>query len=107
MGGAVPLPAQWQQRTLQFKPAAVEVTLQVAFTTTRAAKAGVKWWLIEAGGELAREKVATQTVKLTLEPVLLDEHGDQVELSIDAAEDADNLVTGGDDGDEQLLDAPD
>ncbi|HZE17563.1 MAG TPA: trypco2 family protein [Mycobacterium sp.] len=69
-------------------------------------RAGVKWWLIDAGGELAREKVATQTVKLTLKPALFDENGNEVELLIDAAEEDEDLSTR-DDGDEQLLDAPD
>jgi hypothetical protein len=68
------------------------------------AKAGVKWWLIEAGGELAREKAATQTVKLTLEPALFDENGHQVELLIDAADHAEDSLAG-DDGGEDLLDA--
>ena len=66
-----------QPRTLRFKPAPIEVTLQVAVTSTGTAKAGVKWWLIEAGAELSREKVATQTVKLTLEPAMFDESGNR------------------------------
>ena len=93
-----------KQRWLRFKPAAVELTLELAVTTKGTAKAGVKWWLIEAGGELAREKAATQTVKLSLEPVLLDENGNQLELLIDTADDIADSSTG--DG-EELLDAPD
>lgn len=90
-----------EQRWLRFKPSAVELTLQLAVTTKGSAKAGVKWWLVEAGGELGREKVATQTVKLSLEPVLHDAIGNQVELLIDVADD-----TGKDAGGEQVLDAP-
>jgi hypothetical protein len=67
---------------------------------------GVKWWLIEAGGELARVKAATQTVKLILEPVLLDNTGNQVELLIDTADEAEVSVARGG-GDEQLLDTSD
>lgn len=74
-GSQFPYQLNGQPRWLRFKPAAVELTLQLAVTTTGTAKAGVKWWLIEAGGELARQKAATQTVKLTLEPVLLDDTG--------------------------------
>ena len=92
-----------KQRWLRFKPAAVELTLQLAVTTKGTAKAGVKWWLVEAGGELAREKAETQTVKLSLEPVLLDENRNEVELLIDAADDMGDLSTG---GGEELLDAP-
>jgi hypothetical protein len=98
-----------QARTLRFKPAPIEVSLQVAVTGKGTAKAGVNWWLIEAGGEVAREKVATQTVKLTLEPVMFDEQGQQVELLIDAADTEEGLATssGGGGGGEALLDAAD
>ncbi len=102
--GQFPYVLDGQQRWLRFKPAAVELTLQVAVTTTGTVSAGVKWWLIEAVGELAREKVATQTVKLTLEPALFDENGSEVELLIDAADDAADSSTG--EG-EELLDAAD
>lgn len=102
--GQFPYDLDGQRRWLRFEPTAVEVTLQVAVTTSGKASAGLKWWLIEAGGELSREKVATQTVKLTLEPALFDETGKQVELLIDAADDVDGPSTG---NGEQLLDAPD
>ena len=65
--GQFPYELNGKQRWLRFKPATVELTLQLAVTTEGTAKAGVKWWLIEAGGELARKKVATQTVKLSLD----------------------------------------
>ena len=102
--GQFPYQLNGEQRTLRFKPAPIEVTLQVAVTTTGTVKAGVKWWLLEAGGELAREKGATQTVKLTLAPVLLDQNGNEVELLIDTADEAGDSSAG--DG-EELLDAPD
>jgi hypothetical protein len=95
-----------QQRTLRFKPAPIEVTLQVAVTSHGRAKAGVKWWLIEAGAELSREKVATQTVKLTLEPAMFDEKGQQVDLLIDSADNEVSTASGGAGG-EELLDAAD
>lgn len=101
--GQFPYELNGERRWLRFKPAAVELTLQLAVTWTGTAKAGVKWWLVEAGGELAREKAATQTVRLTLEPALFDENGNQLELLIDAADDIADSSTG--DG-EELLDAP-
>lgn len=100
--GQFPYELNGQQRRLRFKSAAVKLTLQVAVTTTGTAKAGVKWWLIDAGGELSREKVATQTVKLTLEPVLFDADGNQVELLIDAPDDGQDSLTDVD----RDLDAP-
>jgi hypothetical protein len=95
-----------QQRTLRFKPAPIEVTLQVAVTSAGKGHAGVKWWLIEAGGELSRQKVATQTVKLMLEPMMFDQQGQQVELLIDAADTEGDSATSSGDG-EALLDASD
>ena len=56
-------------------PSPVELTLQVAVTSAGKGSAGVKWWLIELGGEVSRESVVTQTVKVTLEPKMFDETG--------------------------------
>jgi hypothetical protein len=104
--GQFPYQLNGEQRMLRFKPAPIEVTLEVAVTSKGTGKAGVKWWLIEAGGELSREKVATQTVKLTLEPAMFDASGKQVELLIDTADtDEDSAGRGG--GSEELLDAAD
>src|SRR5262245_33710230 len=80
------LRAWWDRdKHLRFKPAPIELTLQVAITSTGKGTAGVKWWLIELGGELSRQSVVTQTVKLTLDPKLFDEQGEPMELLIDAA----------------------
>src|SRR5215471_3092125 len=80
------LRAWWDRdRFLRFKPAPIELTLQVAVTSAGKGSAGVKWWLIELGGEISRESVVTQTVKLTLEPKLFDQQGKEMELLIDAA----------------------
>jgi hypothetical protein len=71
---------------VRFRAAPVELTLQVGATKKGSGKAGVNWWVVSVGGERSRETVATQTLKLTLEPVLVDEHGQQVEFLIDAVE---------------------
>jgi hypothetical protein len=99
------LRAWWDRdRFLRFKPAPIELTLQVAVTSAGKGTAGVKWWLIELGGEISRESVVTQTVKLTLEPKLFDEQGQEMELLIDAAY-AEIASEGG--SDEVALDAAD
>ena len=77
-----------RDRSVRFKPSPVELTLQVAVTSARAGSAGVHWWLIELGGELSRQSVVTQTVKLTLEPMLFDETGKLVDLLVDAADES-------------------
>jgi hypothetical protein len=71
-------------KSLRFEPSPVELTLQVAVTSGGKANAGVKWWLISAGGEVSRQSVITQTVKITLEPIMVDENGDRLEFLIDA-----------------------
>ena len=82
------LQACWdgQCQALRFRPSPVELTLQVAVTSAGKGSAGVRWWLIELGGEVSRESAVTQTVKLTLDPVLFDADGQPVELLIDATD---------------------
>ena len=67
---------------LRFKPSPVELTVEVAVTSDKSAKAGVRWWLIEAGGEASRQLSATHTIKLTLDPVLVGEDGEPVEFLV-------------------------
>ncbi len=65
-----------RDRSVRFEPSPVELTLQVAVTSAGSGRAGVRWWLIELGGEVSRESVVTQTVKVTLEPKMFDEDGE-------------------------------
>jgi Trypsin-co-occurring domain 2 len=80
--------AWWDGRdwSVRFKPSPVELTLQVAVTSAGKGTAGVRWWLIELGGEVSRESVVTQTVKVTLEPRMFDEAGEPLEFLIDATD---------------------
>lgn len=96
-----------QQRTLRFKPTAIELTVQAAVTSAGKGQAGVKWWLIDAGAEVSRERAATQAVKLTLLPVMFDQSGHEDEFLIEAADDRGDSPVGGGGGDELLLDAGD
>jgi hypothetical protein len=48
-----------QGQSLRFKVAPVELTLEVAVTWTGTGTAGIKWWLLAAGGEVSREKAST------------------------------------------------
>jgi hypothetical protein len=96
------LQACWDGRrqALRFRPSPVELTMHVTVTSAGKGSAGVRWWLIGLAGEVSRESAVAQTIKLTLEPVLLGEDGQPVELLIDAP---DVLVPAGDG--ENLLDA--
>ncbi|KAB7739373.1 hypothetical protein GA707_20485 [Nostocoides sp. F2B08] len=42
----------------------------------------MKWWLVEAGGEVSRQLSATHTVKLTLDPVLIGQDRQPVEFLV-------------------------
>ena len=100
------LMAAWtdaQDKSLRFKVAPVELTLEVAVTWTGTGTAGIKWWLLEAGGEVSREKATTQTIKLTLDPVTLDAQGNVVSVFIDDEDTTDTP----DDGGSVSLDADD
>jgi Trypsin-co-occurring domain 2 len=104
--GQFPYQLNGEARMLRFKPAPIEVTLQVKVTSERTAKAGVKWWLVDASGQLSHEKVATQTLKLILEPVMYDAHGQQAELLIDTADTQEGSTSDGTSA-EKSLDATD
>jgi hypothetical protein len=82
---------------LRFRPAPVELTLNVGVTRGGTAKAGVKWWLIESGGERSRQAVVTQTIKLVLEPVLIDAAGNETEFFVSDSDEPVGLDGGGDD----------
>src|SRR6478609_5788501 len=84
-----------QDKSLRFKVAPVELTLTVAVTWTGTGTAGIKWWLLEAGGEVSREMTTTHTIKLTLDPVTLDTQGKVVSVFIDDEDTIDTPVNGG------------
>jgi hypothetical protein len=100
--------AWWDGRdqSVRFKPAPVELTLQVAVTSAGTGRAGVKWWLIELGGEVSRQSVVTQTVKVTLEPMMFDEEGEPLEFLIDAADDHESASSSAGAAGESPLDGP-
>src|SRR5664279_4192829 len=69
-----------RDRSVRFEPSPVELTLQVAVTSASKGSAGVKWWLIELGGEVSRQSVVTQTVKIALVPRMFDKNGQPLEF---------------------------
>ena len=72
------LVAAWwdgQSRRVRFRVEPVELTMQVGVTRTGKGSAGIKWHVLALGGERSREAATTQTLKLTLSPVLFDEQG--------------------------------
>lgn len=73
-------------RPLRFRPAPVELTLQVAVTAGNKGSAGVKWWVVNAGGERSQETITTQSIKLVLDPVGLTPTGEETEFLVSDAE---------------------
>jgi hypothetical protein len=78
------LAAWWGNgQQLRFKPGPVELTVEATVTSTVEGHGGVRWWIVDAGASGSADTSATQTVKLTLEPVMFDAAGQPVELLID------------------------
>jgi hypothetical protein len=75
-----------KNQSIRFKPSPIELTLQVAVTGRGTGRAGVRWWLLELGGEVSHESVVTQTVKVSLEPQIFDENGQPLEFLIEAVD---------------------
>jgi Trypsin-co-occurring domain 2 len=72
-------------RRLRFQIAEpIELTMQAAVTVDAKGRAGVRWWLLDLGGEASRASVSTQTLRLKLAPIMYDpqtgQRTDQVEI---------------------------
>ena len=66
---------------LRFQLGPVEMELQVGVTREASAKGGLKWWLIEAGGEAKSGSSSTHKIKLVLDPIGAD--GQRIKVSDD------------------------
>lgn len=71
---------------LRFTPGPVELTVEAAVTKNFGGKAGIKWWLVEAGTDASRQSVVTQSLKISLQPVVVDSHGKIVDALISGQE---------------------
>ena len=79
------LTVAWASSThqrLRFRPVSIELTVQVTVTKTGKGSGGIKWWLVELGGERSAESATTQTLKLALEPVGVDHAGHLIKKKI-------------------------
>jgi Trypsin-co-occurring domain 2 len=79
--------ASGAHQRLWFRPTSIELTVQAAVTRTGKGNAGIKWWLVELGGERSTNSATTQTLKLVLEPLAFDATGRPCELLITGADD--------------------
>jgi Trypsin-co-occurring domain 2 len=65
-------------RHVRFHASELTVTLQTVARREREGGGKLRWYVIEAGGGAKAAAEATQTLELTLTPVLYDEHGKAV-----------------------------
>jgi hypothetical protein len=95
--------AYWgNAQQLRFKPGPIEITFEATVTSGGKARAGVRWWLIEASAEGSLDSARTQRIKMTLDPVFFNAAGQPVEQLIDDVDEPNQLQAG-----ELLLDDSD
>jgi hypothetical protein len=72
--------AEWEE--LRFALGPVELELQVQAAGGTSGNAGIRFWLVSAGGERSRTSAATHTVRLTLTPVHASAAGDERDILV-------------------------
>ena len=75
-----------QGRRVRFRASEVRVTVETVARLDKDGSGKIRWWLVEAGGGVKSGNERTQTLTLTLTPLLYDEAGNLVPLDIDAAQ---------------------
>lgn len=58
-----------QEEALRFKLGPVELSFQLQVAKKAGANAGVRFWVVSAGGQGELSKASTHQIKLTLQPV--------------------------------------
>jgi Trypsin-co-occurring domain 2 len=75
-----------QGRKVRFRTSEVTVTVETVARLDKDGSGKIRWWLVEAGGGVKSGRERTQTMVLTLTPLLYDEAGNLVPLDVDAAQ---------------------
>jgi hypothetical protein len=73
-----------QGQKVRFRASGVTVTVETVARLDKDGSGKIRWWLVEAGGGVKSGRERTQTLTLTLTPLLYDEAGQLVPLDIDA-----------------------
>lgn len=63
---------------LRLEAEAVQLTVEAVATTSGTGRAGIRWWLLEAGGEASHERTATQSVTISFVPTIPGPDGGRV-----------------------------
>lgn len=84
-------------KRVQFNVPEITVVLTVVATTEAEGHAGVRWWVIDAGGSATWSDQQTQTLTLTLRPTMTTPGGTTSDLRVKAKDsesnDAESLRT--------------
>lgn len=71
-------------RDVRFRTSGVTLTAQTVARMDKDGSGKIRWWLVEAGIDMKSTSERTQTLTLTLTPMLYDEHGNQAPLDVAA-----------------------
>ncbi len=83
------LESAWQAgrgRRVRFRASEVTLTVETVARLDKDGSGKIRWWLVEAGAGVKSGSERTQTLVLTLTPLLYDEAGKAVPLDVDAAQ---------------------
>jgi hypothetical protein len=79
------LESAWEKgagKRIRFRVSEVTLTLEAVARRDTHGGGKIRWWLIEAGGDVTAGKETTQTLALTLTPGLYDAQGDPRPLDV-------------------------
>jgi len=75
-----------QDRRVRFRASEVTLTVETVARLDKDGSGKIRWWLVEAGGGAKSGSERTQTLMLTLTPLLYDQTGKPVPLDVEAAQ---------------------
>jgi hypothetical protein len=75
-----------QGRRVRFRASEATLTVETVARRDRDGSGKIRWWLVEAGAAVKSGQERTQTLTLTLTPLMYDEAGRSVPLDVDAAQ---------------------
>ncbi len=73
-----------QGQRIRFRASGVTLTVETVIRSDKEVSAGVRWYVVHAGGGVTSGREATQTIVLTLTPGLYDEEGRPSPLDVAA-----------------------
>ena len=75
-----------QGRRVRFRASEVTLTVETVARRDRDGSGKIRWWLVEAGAAVKSGQERTQTLTLTLTPLMYDEAGRSGPLDVDAVQ---------------------